>query len=370
MKSILDYIDNYGYLSFEEKEFGEVDSLILSQFSYLKLDGIVPCVGTMEDAVLIRDIAESDELSGLFSDERYASVNMKLFEKMSASRRFGNIGLNHYINLVNCKWEMQFSAVTFYFPNGRAHVVYRGTDETIIGWKEDFNMAYTTPVPAQVKAVDYLNYVSQRIKGDFSIGGHSKGGNLAVYAGMKCSDELRARIIGIDSHDGPGFTKETFEDGDFDKIKSRIHKFVPHSSIIGMLLQSQEQYRVILAKYVGILQHDPFNWIVEGDDFVYCDDIADHSAIRDASINEWALRADNEELKIFVNKLFDVFMRSGINDLNDIKGNFRNIISGFVETSKELTDDEKIRMKNLLGILAESFKDQLVSQIKDQFTSL
>ena len=367
MKNILDYIDNYGHLSFEEKEFGKVDSLILSQFSYLKMDEVVPKVGTLAPSVKIKDIAKSDELAGLFADERYARENMELFDKMATSRRFGEAQVNHYINLVNRKWEMQFSAVTIYLAPGITHVAFRGTDETVIGWKEDFNMAYTTPVPAQVKAVDYLHYVSERIKGDFSVGGHSKGGNLAVYAAMKCSDRTRERITRIDSHDGPGFTKETLADGDFDRIKSRVEKFVPHSSVIGMLLQSQEEYRVIQARSFGILQHDPFNWIVEGDDFVYRDDIANHSALSDASINEWAERADDKELRAFINKLFDIFVKCNVYDLNDLKGNRLNLMANVLETSMDLSDEDKVRVRRLVGILASSIKNQLVNQIKEQF---
>ena len=151
-----------------------------------------------------------------------------------------DIRLNHYIDLISDKWEMQFSAVTAYLADGLTHVLFRGTDETMIGWKEDFNMAFMTPVPAQVKAVDYLHYAAERIRGGFSVGGHSKGGNLAVYSAMKCSRLVRERITSIYSQDGPGFTKETLEDGDFDAIKDRIQKYVPHSSIIGMLFQTQE----------------------------------------------------------------------------------------------------------------------------------
>lgn len=365
MKGILEYIDNYGDLSFEEKDFNKVDSLILSQFSYLKMDKVVPGVGTMKPSILLKDIAKSDELLGLFSDERYAEENIELFDRMSNSKRFGNIGLNHHIDLVNKKWEMQFSAITCYLAPGLTHVVFRGTDETVIGWKEDFNMAFTKAVPAQTKAVDYLRYVAERIAGDFSVGGHSKGGNLAVYAAMKCPEEIEKRIIRIDSHDGPGFIREVLEESDFEKIKSRVKKYVPHSSVIGMMLQSQEEYRVITAKSFGILQHDPFNWVVEEDDFVYRDDIAYRSAINDEAINKWAQNADNDELKTFIGKLFDIFTKSGIDDLNDCKGNYMSLFASAIETSRELSDEEKSHVKNVLGVLARSFKNQLVDQIKD-----
>lgn len=368
MKSILDYIDNYGHLSFDEKEFGPVDSMILSQFSYLKMEKIVPKVGTLMPAILIKDMKKSEDLDEMFSDDRYAEANRELFEKMAASVRFGNIGVNHYIDLVNRKWEMQFSAVTCYLAAGVTHVVYRGTDETVVGWKEDFNMAFTTAIPSQIKAIDYLRYVSERIKGDFSLGGHSKGGNLAEYAAMKCSDDIRKRIVRIDSHDGPGFTKQTLNNYEFEQIKDRICKYVPHSSIVGMLLPNQEEYKVVMAKQFGILQHDLFNWIVEDDDFVYCDDISTRSLVGDEAINEWAKNADNEELKTFFDKLFDIFTRSGIEDLNDFKGNYIGLLQSALETSKELTEEEKTHVKNVLNVLGKSLKNQLIGQIKDRFT--
>lgn len=368
MKSILDYIDEYGHLSFDEKEFGPVDSLILSQFSYLKMENIVPKVGTMVMPILIRDMAKSDNLDEMFSDDRYAEANRELFGKMAGSVRFGNIGVNHYIDLVNKKWEMQFSAVTCYLAPGVTHVVYRGTDETVVGWKEDFNMAFTTAIPSQIKAIDYLRYVSERIRGNFSLGGHSKGGNLAVYAAMKCSDDIRKRIVRIDSHDGPGFTKQTLANSDYEQIKDRICKYVPHSSIIGMLLPNQEDIKVVMAKHFGIMQHDLYNWIVEGDDFVYCDDISNRSLMENEAINEWAQNADNEELKTFFDKLFDIFTKSGIEDLNDFKGNYLGLVQSALETSKELTEEEKTHVKNVLHVLGKSFKNQLIGQIKDQFT--
>ncbi|MBR6159642.1 MAG: DUF2974 domain-containing protein, partial [Lachnospiraceae bacterium] len=269
MKNIIDHIGRYGDFSFEEKPFGKVDALIFSQFAYFKLNGFVPFDGSFDNSVSIKEISQRQDVSELFSDERYAANNSALFYAMASSKRYAGVRLGNFIDLVSNKWEMQFSAVTFYITPDIAHVAFRGTDESIVGWKEDFNMTYMTPIPAQVKAVDYLHYAAERIKGDFTVGGHSKGGNLAVYSAMKCSRYVRERIKVIYSHDGPGFTKETLAGADFDAIKDRIQKFVPRSSIVGMLLQSQESYRVVEARSIGILQHDPFNWAIADDDFVY-----------------------------------------------------------------------------------------------------
>lgn len=362
-KNIIDYVEKYGHVSFEEKPFNKVDALILSQFSYFKLDGFVPGVGTFEPSVALCDIAASANVSDLFTDERYAKNNRELFDAMSRSKRFGTIRFNHYIDLVSNRWEMQFSAVTAFLADGVTHVIFRGTDETVIGWKEDFNMSFMTPVPAQVKAVDYLHYAAERIRGDFSVGGHSKGGNLAVYSAMKCSRLVRDRISLIYSQDGPGFTKETLLDADFDAIKDRIEKYVPHSSIIGMLLQSQEDYKVIEARSIGILQHDPFNWVVEDDDFVYRDDIAGRYSMSDASINEWAGKADPEEMKVFVDKIYEVFIASDVTDLNDFKGNITTLMSNAKSVLDNMDEEDKKRIKAVMTIFAESVKDQIVERM-------
>ncbi len=364
MKSnIIDYTEKYGGYTFEEKPFNKVDALILSQFSYFKLDGFVPEVGTFESPVTVRDIAKREDVASLFADERYAKVNSELFEKMAASERFGNIKLNHYIDLVSNKWEMQFSAVTAELAEGVTHVMFRGTDETVVGWKEDFNMSFMTPVPAQVKAVDYLHYAAERIKGDFSVGGHSKGGNLAVYSAMKCSRLVRERISLIYSQDGPGFTKETLEDADFDQIKDRIRKYVPHSSIIGMLLQSQEDYKVIEARSIGILQHDPFNWVVEDDDFVYRDDVAGRYEISDEAVNEWAKRADPQEMKVFVDKVYEVFTAAGVSDLNEFTGNKLALLQNAWNVMDNMSDEERQRVKAVLSSFIGIVKDQIKEKV-------
>lgn len=363
MKNIIDYIGEYGKFSFSDKPFNKVDSLILTQFSYFKLNGFVPEVGTMKPGVTIRSIANRDDVSDMFTDERYRKNNEELFSAMAESNRFGNASLNHFIDLVSNKWEMQFSALCAYLPEECAHVVFRGTDETVVGWKEDFNMSYMTPIPAQVKAVDYLHYAAERIRGDFSVGGHSKGGNLAVYSAMKCSRLVRDRISSIYSMDGPGFTKETLEDAEFDAIKDRIQKYVPHSSIIGMLLQTQEEYRVIEARSVGILQHDPFNWAIDGDDFVYVKDPDARFGISDASVLEWTRRAKPEEMKVFVDKVYEVFTEAGINDLNDFRGNWSTIMVNAKSVLDSLDEEEKTRIKAVISVFIDSVKGQIKDKI-------
>lgn len=361
--NIIDYVRQYGHLSFEEKPFDKIDALILSQFSYFKLGEHVPSVGTMLPSVSIEQIAASETADLLFSDGRFRKNNRDLFDAMASSKRFSGIKLNHYVDIVTDRWEMQFSAVTAQLSEDVTHIAFRGTDESIVGWKEDFNMAYMTPVPAQIKAVDYLNYAAERIKGDFSVGGHSKGGNLAVYCAMKCPEDVRRRITRIYSHDGPGFPKQTLTESDFEAIKDRIEKYVPRSSIVGMLLQSQEQYKVIEAYSVGILQHDPFNWVVEGDDFIYRDDVAGRYEISDASVNEWAKRADPEEMKVLVDKIYEIFTVAEITDLNDFKGNITTLMQKAGKVLYRTDKEDRKRIKEVLSVFVSSVKDQIKEHV-------
>lgn len=264
MGNITDYVIEYGDKTLDELPFNEVDSLVLSQFSYLKFDKLFE---DTDHTLTIGALKDHPDYEQLLSDPLFKEANRGLLEAMINSRRFSGVGLFEYINMVDAQWEIQFSAITCIFDNGFIYIAYRGTDETLTGWKEDFNMAYMTPVPAQTKAVQYLNRIALNVRGEITVGGHSKGGNLAVYAAMKCIPSVRDRIRLIYSHDGPGFTEGVLESDAFMAIKNRIRKTIPRSSIVGMVLQTQENHEVVKCRQFGILQHDPFNWIIEGSGF-------------------------------------------------------------------------------------------------------
>lgn len=370
MFNIIDYVKKYGDTGYEVMPFNDVDRLILSQFSYLKFDGLLPEVGMREPNVTIAQLSRMSDVDDLFTDERYAKNNRALFEAMAEHPRFSLIRLNHYINIVDEAWELQFSAITTILPDNHTHVVYRGTDESIIGWKEDLNMGFMTPIPAQEKALDYINYVAPLIDGDFTLGGHSKGGNLAIYAAMKCDEAIRSRISGVYSHDGPGFTKRILDESEFSKIKSRVHKIVPHSSIVGMLLMTEVDYEVVACKNFGILQHDPFNWIVEGNDFVKRDDVVNHQKISNSSINAWADNLTDEEFKLLSDNIYDVLVSAGIDDLNDIYKNPVMSVKNMADAVHDLPDKQRKMVWDILMELVECFKVHFKDQAHDQLDRL
>ena len=163
----------------------------------------------------------------------------------------------------------QFAAMTFDLPDGSSYIAFRGTDATIVGWKEDFNMAFQYPVPSQAEAADYLNEAARHCRGKLYVGGHSKGGNLAVYAAANCRPDVSARLARVFSHDGPGFLEQALQSEAFRQVLPKIEKTLPQSSMIGMLLEHQENYKIVKSSSISIWQHNPFSWEINGDDFSY-----------------------------------------------------------------------------------------------------
>ena len=317
MGTILDYLREYGDYSLEEKPFGDVDSLVISQLSYLKFEGIVPGPEEARAPVSIEEIAAHADYDRLYADERYRKDNTALFTGILNGRRFGKMRLWNYVNLIEPERESQFSAVVCDLSDGRSYVVFRGTDENIVGWKEDLNLAFSEPVPGQRRSVLYLEEAARAIDGGFYVGGHSQGGNFAVYAAMHCAPEVRERIERIYDHDGPGFRPEVKARGAWQEIEGRIHKTVPRSSLVGMLLYSDGDYRVVESKTIGLAQHNPYTWLVKEGDFRIVDEIRPGRKFVDQTLNEWILSLDQAKMHIFVDALYGVVQASETDNLID-----------------------------------------------------
>ena len=313
--TVIEYLQKYGDISFREKPLNDVDSLALCQLSYLKFDGMVSDVRHNGPSVTLREIAERPDVDKLFGDVRFEKENRALFEGMLSGRRFRDMKLNCYINLVEKEWETQFSAITFILDDGTLFLAFRGTDETIVGWKEDFNTAFLSPVPGQEYSVKYVNMVTGWLHQPFYIGGHSKGGNLAVYSAMKCAPFVQKRIQKIYSLDGPGFRPEVLKECHYNAIEGRVVKLLPHSSMIGMIFERDIHYRVVESNSHGLLQHDPFSWLVEEDHFVDVGDIYESQKIMNEALNEWILSLNEEQVRTFVETLYQVISASQADDL-------------------------------------------------------
>lgn len=322
MENIIDYIRWRGDLSMNAVPFQEIDSLILSLISYVNLDDIVPGIDT-QDHISLKEASEI--FWNLHSEEEVlASKSLNrltplLLRDAAQTIRFGNIRIGKYANTIDLPGQKQFAALTLLLDDQSIYIAFRGTDDSIVGWKEDFNMSFLPEVPAQTDAVQYLeriyNWSYQKIR----LGGHSKGGNLAIYAGIKCRKQIQESIVSIDSFDGPGFCKDLIECNACVDMAPKITNYVPQSSVIGMLLEHNGKQKIIESNQKGIMQHDAFSWGIRGPQFSYLKKLDKHSVMLDGVIKEWICKLDNDQRKCFVDTLFGVLDENGVETMAQLQ---------------------------------------------------
>jgi len=368
-ETIIDYVKKYGEFSFDERKMNDVDSLVLCQLAYLKFDGLVPQVRENKPFVTIEEVSKNPEHEKLFSDERFEKNNRALFDAVASSKRFKKLKMNCYVNIVLTEEEFQtqFSAITFMMEGGTLYIAYRGTDETLIGWKEDVNMAFLSPVPGQAYSMKYLNMVVDRLRNPIILGGHSKGGNLAIYAAMNCRPAVQERIQKIYCMDGPGFRAETLRDCHYEKIESRTERVVPQSSIIGMLLETGECYKVVKSKNFGIMQHDPFSWQIKDGEFVTVPKVDHGSALLEKTINQWVYSMETEKIKKVTDILFDVVQASNTDNLIDMESDYKAALGAMKEKMNQMDGEDKEIVKQVFGVLLAMAGQNLKSDIKNGF---
>ena len=337
MSNVCDYVKWRGDLELKDFEFNEIDNLILTRLAYFPFEMLI----NKGEEISITELSQRFKRADKTKIKVLWPEDNKLIPLLGNSERFGKIIATNFVNKINREQEKQFSAITLLLPDNTIFVSYRGTDDTLIGWKEDFNMAFTIPVPSQLEGVGYINKISKLIPHDFYVGGHSKGGNIAVYASMHCDFEASPRIKKIFSHDGPGFREEVIKSDAFIKIQDKISKTLPYSSLIGMLLENHEDYHVIKSNKIGgIGQHDPFSWEIKDSDFVYLEKISHGSKYTCDTLHQWLKDIDDKKRKLFIDGLFDIFTctksESFIEIFHDWKKNLPLIWDSAKHVDKEI----------------------------------
>lgn len=357
--TILTYLKEYGDVSLQEMPLNDVDSLILCQFSYLKFDGMVSDVKENGPFVTIKQLKQHEDFPKLFADVRYERVNRALFEGMLSGKRFCNLKMNCYVNVIEKESETQFSAITLLLEDGTMYLAFRGTDETIIGWKEDFNMAFLSPVPAQEYSVRYVNMVAGKLHNPFIVGGHSKGGNLAVYSAMNCEEGVQERICRIYSMDGPGFRPQVLSRCGYARIAHKVVKILPKASLIGMLFE-QDYDRVVESKAQGLAQHDPYTWLVKDGHFVEAGAVDKGSMRVEHSISRWIFSLSDNQIKIYVDTLYQIISASEAEDLISFASDPKKSIQGILSAIKDVDEQDarilKEALKGLISILSRKQK--------------
>lgn len=323
MGNVISYIDEFGGYTFVEKPMCELDGLILSHLSYYVYDGIVPTLEEAPASIKLEDLGRDIDKENFISVKWELEKNRELFEKVTSSRRYRSARACFYVHEIDNDSAVQFGAVTFVLGNGDVFVSFRGTDDELVGWKEDFYMACRAPVGAQIRSAEYINRIAEhfikRKNLRLYLGGHSKGGNLAVYAAMCCDDHVKRKIARIYDMDGPGFHPEFMKHLDYDRIKDKIFKIVPDGSFVGLLMETRTDYTLIKSTQIGLSQHVTLSWCVEGDSFVRSN-AADPSrkALYD-KINQWIYDMSREQVDNFTENLFKLIEITEASTLTDLK---------------------------------------------------
>lgn len=336
MANIFDYLKWRGDLTFSQDPPNAVDALVFSSLSYIKFHGMVEAVPQVP--VTLKEAAEE-----FFAQDDYEACcrvpkDLDLLHAAIQTKRYGESQICMYRDLLVPEQETQFAAMTFLLDDGSMFLAFRGTDNTLVGWKEDFNMTFQQTIPAQRLALQYTRDVALEYFRPMYLGGHSKGGNLAVFAAARSSPMLQQRILGVYNHDGPGFTNYLMGDPGYLAMVPQIKTYIPQSSVIGMLLEHEEPYTVIRSKSVGLLQHDPYTWDVLGKSFLTVEEITEGSQFVDATIKTWFSEMTSQERGQLVDVMYALLGSGGVENVYELlhPKNIRTYI-------KTLSSDDNLR---------------------------
>ena len=316
MANMFDYIRWRGDLSFTQDPPNSVDALIFSSLAYISYGGQVEA--EPHTPVYLRTAAEEYFALADHEDRVRVRNDLDLLHAAASSTRFGFTKLYLYRDLLIPEQETQFAAVTFLLDDGSAFLAFRGTDYSLVGWKEDFNMSFQQTVPAQRLAVQYTREVAAEYLAPLRLGGHSKGGNLAVFAAARSGPMIQQRILEVYNNDGPGFTQYMMGDPGYLAMVPRIKTYIPQSSVIGMLLEHEETYTVIKSKSVSLLQHDPYSWELMGKQLEPMQEVTESSQFLDSTIKTWFAEMTNQERNQLVDVMFTLLGTGGVENALDI----------------------------------------------------
>lgn len=367
-KTIIDYLLEHQE-TFGELPFGDVDSLVLSTIAYFQLEqGAIGRLAPDSDEFIALPVA----LTGIARDKLFGKSWLvsfrgnELLSALLASRRFMDLSCGLFVNELDPVQEKQFAAITFLLPDESAYVAYRGTDNTLVGWKEDFNLSFLVSTPGQVAAKAYLERVAHLgITKRIYTGGHSKGGNLAEYAALTCNDEAYARVRCIYNHDGPSFIEDVNARMDDPDFRRRLHKTVPVESIFGMLMEKRNDYRIVEARSALFSQHAPTNWLVSDTTFVAGAALSARTKIIDEAIVTWGMSFTPEQRKTFLDTVFDIFESTGLTNWADLQDDQVAYLRAMGQAAIQLDPTLRTQILLMASSIFGTLKDTAIGQIRN-----
>lgn len=334
MSDMFDYLKWRGDITFSQVPINPVDTLIFSTLSYINFNGIVPDnpIGSVTLGYAAKAFLDQPD----FSDKVHVKEDADLLHAAANTARFADVRMCFYRSIFAEERETQFAAVSFILDNRSAALAFHGIDNSLTGWKENFNMSFCESIPAQREALRYLDDFAEKNSRPLNLVVHSKGGNLAVYAAAKCSETIRSNIYSVYNHDGPGFTQNMMQDKGYLSILDKIHTYILQSSIVRSLFEREDKHTVIKSRKIGIFQHDPYSWELLGGDFIYTDETYHGSQLADRAIREWLSNMSMEECSSFVEAIYNLAKSGDADKVSDIMclKNIPNLMEAFIKDEK------------------------------------
>lgn len=365
MANINDYLKWRGDIPINNTfKFNEIDDMILARFSYLLFDRI-----KMNSKETIETI--SKKMKNFENDEFRYNGDKELITNLGISERFKNMLVTDFSENNNKEVEKQFGAITVHISEKELYISFIGTDSSIIGWKEDFNLAFMKNIPAQLEGLNYLiniakKYPSKKIR----IGGHSKGGNVAVYSAISCNPDIQKRIISVTNYDGPGFNDTIINSYKNSSILSRIKTYLPQDSVIGRILEHKEKCEFVLSNEKGLYQHDIYSWEVDKLNMVRLEKSTTSSELMYKTVKEWLKQTTTEQRKIFFDGIFEVFYSTSANTFGEISNNFIQKLPTLLKTYREISEEDRKLITKMLRSFIKAYAVNLKENEKLKLETL
>ncbi len=350
MANIMDYLDWRGDVPVEVDGINEVDGLILSQFAYLPFEGIIGD-GWNNDITIAqagRRYFEKNTRKMLEKTPELIQNCSELLRRMMTAPRYMNMKVNNYVAKYDPMIAKQFAAVTVEVTADTWFVNFRGTDDTLAGWEEDFKACYMTPVASQIEAERYLDLTFRYFSGQIYVGGHSKGGNLAMYSSIYLNEQYKSRLIKVYNYDGPGFLLDVIQSEEYTETIDKIQSYMPQGSVVGMIMYHEENCKVVLSVEKGLMQHKAVTWEVLGKSFVYQEKFKNSSIILAKAIKAWVNEISQEERELFIEIVFKV-LRSGSDTVTGLTSDMWASMNTIFKSYKGLDKTTKKMVRGIVG---------------------
>ena len=354
MYDILEYVKK-NLKTFDNLAFNEIDALVFSWISYYRLPKAM--YKNKSSSIQLKDLYNRKDFDDLLFDIFDTEKSRELLSCISSSPRFRDIEMLYYVQKTSKKVEKQFSAMAFKINKKELVVAFRGTDHSFVGWKEDLNMSFMRNIPSQIEAKKYLDKVMENTKGSVYVVGHSKGGNLSVYASCFLKKEYRHRVLKVYNFDGPNLNKDLISTIEYKRIKSKINKFVPQSSVVGMCFDKTSDYKIIKSNAIGVLQHSPFSWEIENNKLKVLKDTTFDSKMFKNGINALINDLSEDELRVFADTIYSVIEETNTDTVEELMANLGKNMKIILGASMNLDESQKKVLSKVSEIFfKESFK--------------